>query len=67
MPIQKKSGNLFKDPRTMWYMHKPESVRENEMQKILWDFKILTDHLMSAGGSHLDPPPKKENLPNSEL
>ena len=23
-----------------WYMHKQESVLENEMQKILWDFEI---------------------------
>ena len=25
-----------------WYMHKPESVLENEMHEILWDFEILT-------------------------
>ena len=31
-----------------WYMHKPESVLENEMQKILWDFEIQTDHLNLA-------------------
>ena len=27
-------------------MHKPESVRENEMHKWLWDFEIQTDHLI---------------------
>ena len=27
-------------------MHKPESVLENEMHKILWDFEIQTDHLI---------------------
>ena len=27
-------------------MHKPESVQENEMLKILWDFEIQTDHLI---------------------
>ena len=27
---------------------KPESVLENEMQKILWDFEIQTDHLIPA-------------------
>ena len=25
-------------------MHKPESVQENEMQKIILDFQIRTDH-----------------------
>ena len=25
-------------------MHKPESVLENETQKILWDFERKTDH-----------------------
>ena len=29
-------------------MHKPESILENETQKILSDFKIQTDHLISA-------------------
>ena len=29
-------------------MHKPESVLENETHKILWDFKIQTDHLIPA-------------------
>ena len=29
-------------------MHKPESVLENEMHKILWDFEIQMDHLISA-------------------
>ena len=29
-------------------MHKPESVLENEMHKIPWDFEIQTDHLIPA-------------------
>ena len=29
-------------------MHKPEFVLENEMHKILLDFDIQTDHLISA-------------------
>ena len=29
-------------------MHNPESVSENEMHKLLWDFEIQTDHLISA-------------------
>ena len=31
-----------------WYMHNSESVLENEMNKILWDKEIQTDHLISA-------------------
>ena len=33
---------------TKWYTHKPESVLENETHKILWDFEIQTDHLITA-------------------
>ena len=29
-------------------MSNPESVLENEMHKLFWDFGIQTDHLMSA-------------------
>ena len=29
-------------------MNNPESVMENEAHKVLWDFEIQTDHLMSA-------------------
>ena len=29
-------------------MHNPESVLENEIQKLLKDFEIKTDHLISA-------------------
>ena len=29
-------------------MYKPESVLENEMHKLLWDFEIQMDHLISA-------------------
>ena len=36
---------LQSDHTTKLYVHKPESVRENETQKILWDFEIQTDHL----------------------
>ena len=31
-----------------WYMNNQESVRENETHKILWDFEIKTDPLISA-------------------
>ena len=30
------------------YMHNLESVRENETHKLLWDFKIQTDPLISV-------------------
>ena len=36
------------DHTTKCYMHKPESVPENETHKILWDFEIKTDHLIPA-------------------
>ena len=36
------------DHMNKWYMHNPESVQENEMHKILWDFEIQTDHLILA-------------------
>ena len=34
-------------------MHNPESILENVMHKILWDFEIQMDHLMLARGSDL--------------
>ena len=30
------------------YVHKPASAKENETHKLLWDFDIQTDHLMST-------------------
>ena len=30
-------------------MHNPEYVLKNEMEKLLYDFEIQTDHLISAG------------------
>ena len=29
-----------------WYEHKPESVQQNEVHKILWNFKIQINHLI---------------------
>ena len=31
-------------------MYNPESVQANETHKILWNFEIQTDHLISARG-----------------
>ena len=61
------------DHTNKWYMHNPESVPENEMHKLLREFKIQTDHLISARRSNLlignnnnnKKEKKKENLPNS--
>ena len=36
------------DQAKKWFMHIPESVRKNEMHKLLWDSEIQTDHLISA-------------------
>ena len=51
-------------------MHHPESILENETHKILWDFEIQTDHLISARRPDLvivNKKKKKENLPKGEL
>ena len=34
------------DHTAKWYMHKPESILENETHKILWDLEIQRDHLV---------------------
>ena len=36
------------DHKNKWYMHNSEYVLENDTQKLLWDFELLTDHLISA-------------------
>ena len=36
------------DQTNKWYMHNPESVPNNETYKLLCDFEIQTDHLISA-------------------
>ena len=70
------------DHITKLYMHKPESVLENEMHKLFWDFEIQTDYLIPTKTPDLviakkkkknkwwkknDEKKKEENLPNSEL
>ena len=32
------------DHKNKWYMHNPESILENGIYKILWDFEIQTYH-----------------------
>ena len=36
------------DHMNKWYMHNPAAVLENKIHKLLWDFNIQTDHLISA-------------------
>ena len=36
------------DNMNKWYMHNPAPVLENDAHKLLWDFDIHTDHLISA-------------------
>ena len=36
------------DYTNKWYMHNPAPVLENNTHKLLWDFDIHTDHLISA-------------------
>ena len=35
------------DHTNKWYMHNPSSVLKNDTHKLLWDFEIQTDHLIS--------------------
>ena len=42
------SKKLKFDHTNKWYIHNSESVLENEMHKLLWDFEIQTDPLISA-------------------
>ena len=36
------------DHANKWYIQNPESIQENEIDKLLWDFVIQMDHLISA-------------------
>ena len=51
-------------------MHNPASVLEMDTHKLLWDFDIQTDHLISArrpGLIIINNNKKKENLQNCRL
>ena len=43
-----------------WYMHNPVPVLENNTHKLLWDFNIHTDHLISTRRPDLIMMNKKE-------
>ena len=36
------------DHMNKWYMHNPAPVLENDTHKLLWDFDMQMDHLISA-------------------
>ena len=56
------------DHANKWYMHNPEPVQENATHKLLWDFDIQTDYLISARRPDLIIiNKKKENLQNCRL
>ena len=58
----------FKSEHTnKWYIHNIESLLENETYRLLRDFKIQTDYLISATQPDLIIVNKKENLPNCWL
>ena len=40
--------NFLFDPANKWYMHIAEPVLENDTHKLLWDFDMQTDQLISA-------------------
>ena len=60
------------DHTNKWYMHNPAHVLENDMHKLLLDFNIQMDHLISARKPDLIIFKKKEkrrkvNLQNCRL
>ena len=58
------------DNANKWYMHNPAAILENDAHKLLWDFDIKTDHIISARRPDLiiiNKKKKKENLQNSRL
>ena len=41
------------DHTNKWYMHNPAPVLENNTHKLLWNFDIHTNHLISTRGPDL--------------
>ena len=52
--------SLNTDHTKKWYMHNPEYVLENETHKLLWEFEMQTDHLISVWRPDLVIVKKKE-------
>ena len=55
------------DLTNKWYMHNPTYILENDTHKLLWDFDIKTDHLISTRRIDLIRINKKRNLQNYGL
>ena len=59
------------DHNNKWYMHNPAPVLEKDTHKLLWDFDIHTDLLISARRPELiiinNKKKIKENLQNYQL
>ena len=47
------SKKFWFDRMNKWYMPNPAPLLENDTHKLLWDFDIHTDHLISARRPHL--------------
>ena len=67
--IHREMCKKFKfDHMNKWYMHNQPSVLENDTHKLLWDFDLQIDHLISARRPDLIIiNKKKENLQNCGL
>ena len=62
--IQWEFSKKFKSYQTnKCYMHSPETVMENETHRLLWDFEIRTDHLISARRPNLAMTNKEKEKP----
>ena len=67
--IYREMCKKFKHDHTnIWYMHNPAAVLGNDSHKLLWDFDIETDHLISTRRPDIIIiNKKKENLQNCGL
>ena len=48
-------------------MHNPAAVLKNDPKKLLWDFDVKTDHIISARKGPYSNQQKEENLQNCRL
>ena len=55
------------DHMNKWYMHNPAPVLENDTHKLLWNFDIHTDHLISAWRPDLIIIKKKKKRKSAKL
>ena len=55
------------DQAMKWYIHKPAPFLENDTLKLLWDFDIQMDHLISARRPDLIKINKKKKKKNCKI